>query len=322
MSKKDSEVLLSQKPLVKKIQIGSHEEGQRVDNYLLKYCKGVPKTRLYRALRKGEVRVNQKRVKADYRLLADDELRIPPLRDGIAAAPQKTSSSLLEDIAACIMQENDDYLIVNKPSGIPVHGGTGIKTGLIEALRELRPQCKLLELAHRIDRETSGCLVIAKKRAFLLDFHQRLLHKEVKKSYVALVQGNWLDGEQKVTAPLQKNHLSSGERIVVVSEMGKPATTIFRPLQRFCGATLVEALPLTGRTHQIRVHATHSGHPIAGDVKYGDRDFNKYLHKKGLDRLFLHASSVYCQLSDSPARYLGLCAPLPDALKALLMVLV
>lgn len=303
------------------MKIEVQQQGQRIDNYLIKICKGVPKTRLYRALRKGEVRVNGKRIKADYRLCADDELRIPPFRQAEKSPDQKVKApaKLLESIEAAVLIENEDYLIVCKPSGIPVHGGTGIKTGLIEALRELRPACRFLELVHRIDRETSGCLVIAKKRAFLLRMHELLLQRQVKKRYLALVQGRWPEDKQKIVLPLRKNHLSSGERIVVVDEAGKPATTLCRVLQYFAGATLLEMCPLTGRTHQLRVHAAHTGHPIAGDEKYGDADFNKYLRRKGLNRLFLHASSIYCRLSDDPDRYLGVCAPLPDDIKTFLI---
>lgn len=302
------------------MKIEEQQKGQRIDNYLIKICKGVPKTRLYRALRKGEVRVNGKRIKADYRLCADDELRIPPFRQAEKSAEQKvkTSAKLLQIIEAAILTENEDYLIVCKPCGIPVHGGTGIKTGLIEALRELRPQCRFLELVHRIDRETSGCLVVAKKRSFLLRMHELLLQRQVRKRYLALVRGRWPADKQKIVLPLRKNHLSSGERIVVVNQEGKPSTTLCRVISYFTGATLLELCPLTGRTHQLRVHTAHSGHPIAGDGKYGDNDFNKYLRKKGLDRLFLHASSIYCRLSDSPERYLGVCASLPDDIASLL----
>ncbi len=303
--------------------IEASQQGQRIDNYLINICKGVPKTRIYRALRKGEVRVNQKRVKPDYRLILGDELRIPPFRQSscVASGQKKVPPTDLERIRSSILQENDDYLIVCKPSGIPVHGGTGVKTGLIEALRVLRPHASFLELVHRIDRETSGCLVVAKKRAFLLQMHQLLLHRQVKKNYLALVQGHWPDTLKKVSLPLRKNHLASGERLVVVTEDGKPATTLFKPLQYFPGATLVAACPLTGRTHQIRVHAAKSGYPIAGDGKYGDREFNKFLRRKGLDRLFLHSSSIYCRLNDKPANYLGLCAPLPVELRAVLELL-
>ena len=295
---------------VKNKTIDDTHEGQRIDNYLKGLCKGVPKTRLYRALRKGEVRVNKKRVKPDYKLQLGDVVRIPPLRQPEAKPTSWIPTDFLHHLEACILQETDCFIIIDKPAGIPVHGGTGIKTGLIEALRVVRPKCQFLELAHRLDRATSGCLVIAKKRSFLLRFHECLVRHHVKKRYWALVKGRWEGGVQRVQAPLLKNHLASGERVVIVSDEGKSAQTIFRPVTYFDQATLVEAELVTGRTHQIRVHAAHLGRPIAGDEKYGDREFNKIMSGCGVNRLFLHSFSVYCRWSSDPDQFIGICAPL------------
>lgn len=297
------------------ITIEEDHSGQRIDNFLVVTCKGVPKTRLYRAIRKGEVRVNQKRVRPDYRLQLGDQVRIPPIRRAEEKVHTLPSQSVIQKIEDSILVENTDYLIVNKPSGIPVHGGTGIKTGLIEAIRLLRPKAKFLELAHRLDRDTSGCILIAKKRSLLTKVHELLLHKKVKKHYLTLVKGSLLK-EERVQVPLIKNQLISGERVVTVSSQGKASETLFRPLKHFQGATLVEAIPLTGRTHQIRVHAAHIGHPVAGDEKYGDREFDKEMKRFGLRRLFLHSASLSCRLDSEGNSLIGVCAPLSSDLKA------
>ncbi|OGO93574.1 MAG: 23S rRNA pseudouridine(955/2504/2580) synthase [Coxiella sp. RIFCSPHIGHO2_12_FULL_42_15] len=298
-------------------------ENQRMDNFLVTQCKGVPKARIYRALRKGEVRVNRKRVKPEYRLRCADVVRIPPLRMTEKKAPSLPPQRMLQQIESSILQETKQFMVVDKPAGMPVHGGTGIKAGLIEAIRVLRPQCKFLELAHRLDRETSGCLLLVKKRSILAQIHECWRAQRVKKHYVALLQGRWLSGSIRgVRAPLRKNHLANGERIVVVDEEeGRPSETIFRPLRQFDQAVLVEATIITGRTHQIRVHAAHIGHPLAGDDKYGDREFNHAMKQKGLKRLFLHASSIYCPLADIPEESIGLCVLLPDELQRCLQQL-
>lgn len=302
------------------VTITDDHEAQRVDNFLLRYCKGVPKTRIYRALRKGEVRVNQKRVAPDYRLQCGDELRIPPLR---MAQPEEIAQSVVnflrQRVEQAILVETKDYIILNKPAGIPVHGGTGIQSGIIEALRVLRPKLKYLELAHRLDRDTSGCLLIAKKRRLLVHVHDSWRQHQVEKRYVALLQGQWQGGERTVLAKLRKNQLAGGERIVVVDEQGgKPCKTQFRPLRQFKEAVLVEARLVTGRTHQIRVHAASLGHPIAGDERYGDKAFNKQMRSVGLTRLFLHSSSLYCPLPELPIELLGVCALLPPELDQIL----
>lgn len=301
--------------VVKNIKITEADENQRVDNFLMRHGKGVPKTRWYRALRKGEVRVNQKRVKPEYRLQRGDQLRIPPIRMSEKVKTIMPAQTMVGKIEHSILQETQHFILLDKPAGIPVHGGTGIRTGLIEAIRLLRTSCSFLELAHRLDRETSGCLLIVKKRSILAKLHERWRTGLVKKHYLALLKGRWQGGIRRVQAPLRKNHLSSGERIVVVDTIeGKPSDTIFRPLKQFDQAVLVEVAILTGRTHQIRVHAAHIGHPIAGDEKYGDREFNHAMKNKTLSRLFLHASSIYCHLPEIPEEYIGLCTPLPEEL--------
>lgn len=274
------------------VTIDADQQGQRIDNFLHTALKGVPKSLVYRILRKGEVRVNKKRVKPEYKLQAEDEIRIPPIR---VAEPNAAPSTKLDKVATLeshILYEDDCILIVNKPSGMAVHGGSGLSFGVIEALRALRPQQKFMELVHRLDRDTSGVLMIAKKRSALKALHEQLRDKTMDKRYQALVMGQWPDNRFKVKAPLRKNVLKSGERLVSVSPDGKPSETRYRVLQRFTDATLVEASPITGRTHQIRVHCLHAGHPIALDNKYGDQTFDQSLQQQGLDRLFLHAHSL------------------------------
>jgi len=272
--------------------ISIDEADQRLDNYLMSRLKGVPKSMVYRIVRKGEVRVNKKRVKPDYRLKAGDQVRIPPVR--VAKGPQLPNPNLekIQELEHCILYEDDAVIVVNKPSGTAVHGGSGLSFGLIEGLRALRPKQKFLELVHRLDRETSGILLIAKKRSALKSLHAQLRDKTVDKTYVALVHGEWPGNKRKVDAPLQKNTLKSGERIVRVNSEGKASLTRFAVKQRFNGATLVEAMPVTGRTHQIRVHAQYAGHPIAQDPKYGLRAFDLKMEELGLQRLFLHATRI------------------------------
>lgn len=281
------------------VTIESDYAGQRIDNFLMTRLKNVPKTRIYRLLRKGEVRVNKKRIDPSYRLLAGDLVRIPPLKLEVSKASPQPHPSLVETLTQRILYEDNALLIINKPSGIAVHGGTGLKFGLIEALRTMYPKSPQLELAHRLDLETSGCLVIAKKRSALRELHDLLREGHVHKVYYALTKGHWKATELRVELSLQKNHLSSGERIVKVNKDGKPSLTIFEPVQSYTEAMLVEATLHTGRTHQIRVHAQHRGHPLAGDEKYGDRDFNKYMRQLGLKRLFLHAHLLEFTLPSS-----------------------
>lgn len=265
---------------------------QRIDNYLLAQLKGVPKSLVYRILRKGEVRVNKKRVKPEYKLKTGDVIRIPPVR---VAEDNPLPSANLDQVQALkhhILYEDSILLVINKPAGLAVHGGSGLQFGLIESLRALRPEAKHLELVHRLDRDTSGCLLIAKRRSALRSLHEQLRDKTMDKFYLALVRGQWQSHVRKITAPLLKNTLKSGERIVRVDSAGKPSETKFRIVQKYAQATLVEASPVTGRTHQIRVHTLHAGHPIAGDPKYGDGEFDQSMRELGLERLFLHAHRV------------------------------
>ena len=278
---------------VKLVTIAADEAGQRIDNFLRNQLKGVPKSMIYRIVRKGEVRVNKKRIKPEYKLQSGDEVRIPPVR--IAERDEAPVSAKLDKVAAlndCIIFEDDYLLVLNKPSGTAVHGGSGLSFGVIEGLRALRPEARFLELVHRLDRETSGVLLVAKKRSALHALHEQLRMKGMQKDYLALVRGQWQSHCKVVQAPLLKNILQSGERIVRVNAEGKPSETRFKVEERFENATLVKASPVTGRTHQIRVHTLHAGHPIAFDDRYGDREFDSELKGTGLDRLFLHAAAL------------------------------
>ena len=278
---------------VRFVTVTDDQDGQRLDNFLKTHLKGVPKSMIYRIIRKGEVRINKKRAKADTRVLTDDIVRIPPVRvseaDGSVAPVGSRVQNLINDR---ILFEDEGLIVLNKPSGIAVHGGSGLSFGVIEALRQMRPESTFLELAHRLDRETSGCLMIAKKRSVLKLLHEYLRDGGMDKTYQALVVGRWKGKQHRVDSPLQKFHLASGERVVKVSREGKASLTMFRLLEHFEGATFVEAKPVTGRTHQIRVHAQFSGHPIAGDEKYTSREQNEAFKAMGLKRLFLHAAKI------------------------------
>lgn len=292
--------------------------GQRLDNFLISRLKGMPSARIYRAIRKGEVRVNKKRASADYRLAIGDSVRIPPLHQSTIKKPPTPDKSLLISLEMRILVEEADFLVIDKPAGLPVHGGSGINGGLIEALRIMRPKNRSLELVHRLDLETSGCLVVSKKRSLLVALHALLTQRKVVKQYLLLVKGLWQGGERRVEAPLKKNILQSGERMVKVDENGKMALTLFRPIVSYSNATLLEARPLTGRTHQIRVHTAHMGHPIAGDEKYGDKVFNEKMKTLGLRRLFLHSAGIVCCWD---SRVLGVCALLDADLFHFLKIL-
>ena len=298
------------------LQVGPEDAGQRIDNYLLRQLKGVPKSRIYRLLRKGEVRVNKGRIKPEYRVQSGDQVRIPPLRQAERAS-SSPAEGLVSRIEAAILYEDERLLVLNKPAGVAVHGGSGIRHGVIEALRAARPTAPMLELVHRLDRDTSGCLVIAKKRSALRNLHQLLREGGMDKRYLALVQGDWPGATRTVTAPLNKNQLKGGERIVTVDAEGKAARTLFRPLTRFAGATLLDVELDTGRTHQIRVHGAHIGHPLAGDEKYGDPAFNKAMREMGLRRLFLHATALGFREPDREHE-VQVSAPLPDDLRLVL----
>ncbi len=307
------------------VEVDDDRAGQRIDNFLLASLKGVPKSRVYRMLRKGEVRVNKGRIKASYRLQSGDAVRIPPLRVAEEPSPANPGARVLARIEASILTEEKGFLVLNKPSGIAVHGGSGLSYGVIEALRALRPDAPYLELVHRLDRETSGCLLIATRRSVLRELHRLLRGEGMDKRYLALVKGQWSGGEKgerRVDAPLLKNTLKSGERVVTVHPEGKPAVSLFRPVRRFADATLVEVKLLTGRTHQIRVHAASIGHPIAGDEKYGDAAFNRQMKEHGLRRLFLHARSLAFPLEALEGGQVHeFSAPLGEELEALLAAL-
>ncbi|MBO2569311.1 23S rRNA pseudouridine(955/2504/2580) synthase RluC [Shewanella algae] len=279
---------------VRLVTIDEDNVGQRIDNFLLSKLKGVPKSMIYRIVRKGEVRVNKKRIKPEYKLAEGDQVRIPPVRvseENYRTAPSANLErvSRLEDR---ILFEDKHILVLNKPAGIAVHGGSGVDYGVIEALRSLRPQQKFLELVHRLDKDTSGVLLVAKKRSALKHLHDQLRHKQMQKDYQALVRGEWQKHDKVVKAPLLKLTLKSGERIVRVNTEGKASETRFKILQRYDGATLVQASPVTGRTHQIRVHCQYAGHPIACDEKYSEQKFDDSMRALGLNRLFLHAAQL------------------------------
>ncbi|AEB57705.1 23S rRNA pseudouridine(955/2504/2580) synthase RluC [Ectopseudomonas mendocina] len=284
---------------VQLIEVAPELAGQRIDNFLRAQLKGVPKTLIYRILRKGEVRVNKGRIKPEYKLQAGDVVRVPPLRLAERDEPEPLAQGLLERLEAAIVYEDKALIVLNKPAGIAVHGGSGLNYGVIEAFRQLRPDAKDLELVHRLDRDTSGLLMIAKKRSMLRHLHEQLRGDGVDKRYMALVRGHWATAKKQVNAPLQKSNLRSGERMVEVDGEGKEALTLFRVLRRFGEfATLVEAKPVTGRTHQIRVHAKHAGHSIAGDSKYGDDGFTREIRELGGKRLFLHAYELHVPLPE------------------------
>lgn len=297
------------------VTIGEDGEGQRIDNYLLKRLKGVPKSHVYRILRKGEVRANKKRVDATYRLVLGDVLRIPPVQMARREPvnPQPVSARL----ASCTIFEDSALLVINKPSGMAVHGGSGISRGVIEQLRLERPELKFLELAHRLDRETSGVLFLAKKRSALVKLHEAMREGGMDKFYYVLVKGAWQDVRRHVKLPLFKYLTAEGERRVSVREDGQASHTIFTLQKRWQDFSLLEAELKTGRTHQIRVHLSHLGFPIAGDDKYGDFPLNKELQRQGLKRMFLHAHRAVIRHPISGVQLI-LEAPLPQELEKFL----
>lgn len=312
--KRDSE---SASPTVQLVEITEDNNDQRLDNFLLTRLKGVPKSHIYRIVRKGEVRVNKGRVDANYRLVPGDIVRIPPVRVAEKAELAFVPQTLRDALQYGILYEDDGFMVVNKPAGFPVHGGSGIDSGIIEGLRRLRPEATFLELVHRLDRDTSGCLIIAKKRSALRRLHDLFRDDRVHKTYLALLAGQWARKKMMVNAPLLKNVNKGGERIVVVSQSGKEAETLFRRVKLFKNSTLVEASPKTGRTHQIRVHAAWLGHPIVGDERYGLAEVNKTFYGKGYKRMFLHAREL---TFDHPAtgKPIKFEAPLPAQLQDLL----
>jgi 23S rRNA pseudouridine955/2504/2580 synthase len=294
-------------------------DGQRIDNFLIGRLKGLPRSRVYRMLRTGQVRVNRGRIRQDYRLRQGDVVRIPPVRLGEPRPAPSPGDRDLGRVRQAILYEDRTLMVLAKPAGLAVHGGSGVSYGVIEALRVLRPEVTDLELAHRLDRETSGCLLVAKRRPTLRRLHALLREGGVEKTYLALVRGDWRE-PRTVRVPLQKNVLRSGERFVHADAEGKAAETRFEPLARSVTATLVRATPRTGRTHQIRVHAAAAGHPIAGDPKYGDSELNRVLRGLGLRRLFLHAHRLRFPHPDEPGT-VEVTAALPPELAAVLAAL-
>jgi 23S rRNA pseudouridine955/2504/2580 synthase len=264
------------RPAVAMATVTEDQLGQRLDNFLMVRLKGVPKSAIYRMIRKGEVRVNKGRIKPEYKLQVGDVVRIPPAHTKPVRDNVFVGDSLKMQLEAAILYEDDGLIVINKPSGLAVHGGSGVSLGVIEALRLMRPKQRFLELVHRLDRDTSGCLMVAKKRSVLKKLHEDLRDGRMGKTYLALLWGRWNGLEHRIEAPLRKFHLPSGERVVRVSADGKPSLTLFRQLELYGNATLVEAKPITGRTHQIRVHAQFAGHAIAGDDKYLHREQSAY----------------------------------------------
>ncbi len=298
-------------------EVGPDSAGQRIDNYLTKRLKGVPKSHIYRILRSGEVRVNSRRIGPDYRVQEGDRLRLPPVR---TARPRDAAPAPVPPWHPAIIHEDEVLLAIDKPAGIAVHGGSGVSHGIVERLRAGRPQAPFLELAHRLDRETSGVLMLAKRRSALLALHRQLREGLVQKLYLALVKGRWRDAKRNVKLPLDNYFLKSGERRVGVSGDGTPAHTVFRLQRAWQGYSLLEAELKTGRTHQIRVHLAHLGFPVAGDDKYGDFALNKVLARQGLKRMFLHASRAVIEHPQSGAS-LTLEAPLPEELQSFVAAL-
>lgn len=310
------------------IQVDEASEGQRIDNFLAKILKGVPKSHIYRILRSGEVRVNKGRVTAAHKLNINDVVRVPPIRVSVKPITSENVAPLISKFENAIVFEDDALLVIDKPAGFAVHGGSGISRGVIEQLRLERPRAKFLELAHRLDRDTSGVLLVAKKRSALVALHQAIRDNKTDKRYSVLVAGEWQEKKKRVVLDLQKYLLPSGERRVnVVTDKAKDrfdeaqvSETIFYLKQSFENFSLLEAQLVTGRTHQLRVQLAHLGFPIAGDDKYGDFDLNKKLHKNGLKRMFLHSSETKLQHPISKER-LRFLAPLPKELERFMQTL-
>jgi 23S rRNA pseudouridine955/2504/2580 synthase len=297
--------------------VSADEAGQRIDNFLMRHFKTVPRSRVYRLLRKGEVRVNRKRVDAEYRIREGDEVRLPPVRIDASEEPGRPSSSLLELLERAVIFQDRHLLVVDKPAGVAVHGGSGMSFGVIEALRASRPR-ETLELVHRLDRDTSGCLLVARDRTTLTALHAVIRNGGMHKTYLALVAGSWQLGSKRIDAPLATDNRVHGERHVRVAAAGKDSVSVFKPVQFFGSlATLMEVDIPTGRTHQIRVHASFAGHPLLGDDKYGDRERNAELKRHGLKRTFLHAQSVAFDWPGSGVPF-HVSAPLPGELAGVL----
>lgn len=309
-----------ERPGVRQIEVDSEGAGTRLDQFLMRLLPSVPRSRVFRIVRKGEVRVNGKRAGPDQRLQERDIVRVPPIRieaEPAPGAPKRVPARVLETVQAAIISEDPRLLVLDKPAGVAVHGGSGLSFGVIEALRALRPK-EELELVHRLDRETSGCLLVARKRSALRTLHELMREGLVEKRYLTLVKGHWNLGHTRIEQPLRTDIRVGGERTVKVHATGKEAISEFRPIQWFGKrATLLEVSLHTGRTHQIRVHAAHAGHPVAGDEKYGDEAFNADMKAAGLTRMFLHSHSVSFEWPQGAhGGVFSASAPLPAELSA------
>lgn len=303
------------------VEVDEEHEGQRLDNFLITHLKGVPRTHVYRIIRKGEIRINKGRVKQTTRLKQGDSIRIPPIRLSESNL-NELDGAKYAFLNKAILFEDDGLLVLNKPSGMAVHAGSGIQVGVIEAIRALRTDLKYIELVHRLDRETSGCLVLAKKSSVLKALHEDFKNNSLKnprldKRYLCLVKGQWQGGQRRITKALNTNAQRGGERMVMVDDNGSYASSIIRALCTSETASVLEVKLLTGRTHQVRVHSLSEGHPLAGDQKYGDREFNKAIKANGLSRLFLHAAQLtfYHPMTDAK---MTVEAPLPPELTSVL----
>ena len=296
--------------------VTDNEVNQRIDNFLIKQLKGVPKSRIQRAIRKGEVRVNGSRIKSHYHLKKDDKVRIPPIRVSNGDKPEFIPDSVIKSIS--VLYEDEDMLVVDKPSGLAVHGGSGLDYGLIEVFKKIDPPRSFIELVHRLDRETSGCLMLAKNRSTLLALQQQLgEERSLKKTYIALVKGQWKGGKKTINAPLLVSKQDGQHKKTHVDESGQASTSIINSKSVFKDSSLVEVQLLTGRMHQARAHCSHLDFPIAGDWLYGNNNFNREVKKAGLKRLFLHASKIVIS-HPSTKQILEIRAPLPDQLKQFL----
>ena len=293
------------------LEITADNDGQRIDNYLMSKLKGLPKSRIYKILRSGEVRVNKGRIKPSHRLVSGDFVRIPPVRITESKHPT-IPDRYIEELKNSVLFENNDLLIINKPAGLAVHAGSNIAFGVIDILRAEQFTGAFIELAHRLDRQTSGCLVLAKSRSALTQLNALFnASRAIKKQYLTLTKDHWPAGENRIDAPLSKNEIKGGERMVTVNPNGKTAVSLFKTIEQFENSSLMEVTLLTGRTHQIRVHAASENHPVAGDEKYGDKTFNKQLKSAGLNRMFLHARELKFELNG----LIHVTAPLDDTLK-------
>lgn len=299
------------------LNIDTEHVNQRLDNFLRVRLKQIPKSHLYRLIRKGEIRVNKKRTKPDYRLQLTDVIRIPPHWEHDVPNKAKPRQEKIRAFENYVLFEDKGLLVINKPAGMPVHGGTSISFGAIDLARLARPREKYLELAHRLDRETSGCLMLVKKSSLLKEIHALLRDGKVLKVYWALVKGHWPAEKTQIDAPLLKNQLKSGERVVKVATTGKPALTEFKVLQYFQDCTLLEVILHTGRTHQIRVHTAYAGYPIVGDDRYGDKSFNQQKRRKNYPRMFLHAKRLFLELPLNH-QVINICADLDARWKSCL----